>query len=239
MGELEEVSPTKNRPTCEEIYKEAIKSGQIYYKNHHVYPYTFLGGYYYRLNKYKETLASWANVGDVMRCYTYNSRDDEEIYKELLEISNEMITYIMKTESSGHSARCILRHAECFANLLRFYDGICKWEEGSLTPILHIGWAKPLVNTISKFDYDIRSQLVIHCDDEEEGNSEIEEKKNVEEVQEMIVDEGNNNNNIKEEVSFWGTFEICQICVVVNTLAICHLTKRDFDSLLDIRVGKL
>lgn len=42
-----------------------------------------------------------------------------------------------------------------------FYDGICQWEEGSPTPILHIGWAKPLVTTISRFDCDIRSQVII------------------------------------------------------------------------------
>lgn len=35
------------------------------------------------------------------------------------------------------------------------------WEEGSQTPVLHIGWAKPLVNTISKFDSSVRSQVVI------------------------------------------------------------------------------
>lgn len=54
-------------------------------------------------------------------------------------------------------------------NIHRFYDGICRWEEGSQTPILHIGWAKPLVTTISRFDYDIRSQVIINCakDDEE------------------------------------------------------------------------
>lgn len=73
----------------------------------------------------------------------------------------------MKLESSGHSAKSILRDASCFANLLRFYDGICKWEEGSQTPILHIGWAKPLVATIAKFDHDIRSQVIIKCADQE------------------------------------------------------------------------
>lgn len=57
-------------------------------------------------------------------------------------------------------------------NYCRFYDGICRWEEGSQTPILHIGWAKPLVTTISRFDYDIRSQVIINCakdDDEVNG----------------------------------------------------------------------
>lgn len=70
----------------------------------------------------------------------------------------------MKVESSGFSANTILKKPECFANLLRFYDGICQWEEGSATPVLHIGWAKPLVNTISKFDADVRAQVNIVCE---------------------------------------------------------------------------
>lgn len=48
----------------------------------------------------------------------------------------------------------------------RFYDGICIWEQGSLTPILHIGWVKPLVTTISRFDSEIRAQVIIHCANE-------------------------------------------------------------------------
>lgn len=97
--------------------------------------------------------------------FRYNySRDDEEIYKEFLEIANELIPHIMKTESSGFSANSILKKPECFANLLRFYDGICQWEEGSATPVLHIGWAKPLVNTISKFDASVRAQVNIICE---------------------------------------------------------------------------
>lgn len=97
--------------------------------------------------------------------FRYNySRDDEEIYKEFLEIANELIPYIMKVESSGFSANSILKKPECFAYLLRFYDGICQWEEDSATPVLHIGWAKPLVNTISKFDADVRAQVNIVCE---------------------------------------------------------------------------
>lgn len=83
-----------------------------------------------------------------------------------MDIANELIPQVMKLESSGHSARSILRDSHCFANLLRFYDGICCWEEGSQTPILHIGWAKPLVATIAKFDHDIRSQVVIRCSEQ-------------------------------------------------------------------------
>ncbi|XP_013103684.2 menin [Stomoxys calcitrans] len=167
LGELEEINPTPKRASCDQLYREAIESAKAHYQNHHVYPYTYQGNYYNRLNKYREAFAAWANAGDVIRLYTYQCRDDEEIYKELLDIANEMIPYVMKTESSGHSARSILRDSEVFANLLRFYDGICQWEEDSLTPILHIGWAKPLVNNICKFDYDVRSQVVIKLPEDE------------------------------------------------------------------------
>ncbi|XP_055595017.1 menin [Uranotaenia lowii] len=162
LGELEEVSPTPGRKSCEDLYNESVRSAQVHYRNHHVYPYTYQGGFYYRKNMYREAFASWADSSDVIRLYNY-SRDDEEIYKEFLDIANELIPQVMKLESSGHSARSILRDSHCFANLLRFYDGICMWEEGSLTPILHIGWAKPLVATIAKFDHDIRSQVIIKC----------------------------------------------------------------------------
>ncbi|CAD7078982.1 unnamed protein product [Hermetia illucens] len=199
LGEFEEVSPSPGRPSSEELYAEATKSAQNYYKNHHVYPYTYQGGYYYRQNMYREAFASWANASDVIRLYKY-SRDDEEIYKEFLEIANETIPHVMKTESSGHSAKSILRDSVCFANLLRFYDGICQWEEGSLTPILHIGWAKPLVNNISKFDYDIRSQVIINCakDDDDEkvtgkNNDASDKHKTKEEETPSQLDEGNNN----------------------------------------------
>jgi menin len=47
----------------------------------------------------------------------------------------------------------------CFAHILRFYDGICSWEEGSPTPVLHIGWSKPMVSTCSKFDAKIRRKV--------------------------------------------------------------------------------
>lgn len=95
-----------------------MESAQNHYKNHHVYPYTYLGGYHYRQKQYKEAFAAWANAGDVIRLFIY-SRDDEEIYKEFLDIANELIPHIMKMESSGHSAKSILRDPYCFAHLLR------------------------------------------------------------------------------------------------------------------------
>lgn len=118
LGELEEVSPTPDRPSCKELYEQSVKASRTYYKNHHVYPYTYQGGYYYRQNMYKDAFGAWANAGDVIRLYNY-SRDDEEIYKEFLDVANELIPLIMKTESSGHSAKSVLRDPQCFANLLR------------------------------------------------------------------------------------------------------------------------
>ncbi|XP_053612763.1 menin [Plodia interpunctella] len=188
---------SKARPDSAALYAQAIRSSRTHYEDRHVYPYTFQGGYYHRHKMYKEAFQAWACAGDVIRHYNY-SRDDEEIYKEFAEIANELIPQLMKAESSGHSARSILKDPECFASLLRFYDGICKWEEGSQTPILHIGWAKPLVSTISKFDAEVRAQVNIIC------NTDIEEpsgKQNTEKSEGKNGDEKWNNNSENTELS--------------------------------------
>lgn len=101
--------------------------------------------------------------------YKY-SKDDEEIYKEFMEIANELIPHSVKTSDPG-----FLSDPECFAHLLRFYDGICCWEEGSATPVLHIGWARPMVATCSKFDAKTR-RLVDIPKDEEESDDEDEDE---------------------------------------------------------------
>ncbi|KAG7306231.1 hypothetical protein JYU34_008834 [Plutella xylostella] len=179
------IGPTGSpRPDSAALYAQAIRASRTHYEDRHVYPYTFQGGYYHRNKMYKEAFHAWACAGDAIRHYNY-SRDDEEIYKEFAEIANELIPQVMKAESSGHSARSILKDPECFASLLRFYDGICKWEEGSQTPILHIGWAKPLVSTISKFDAEVRAQVHIICspdsdqpDPQDENGKDGDEKWN-------------------------------------------------------------
>ncbi|XP_044732761.1 menin isoform X2 [Chrysoperla carnea] len=194
LGDLEEIASTPGRPPCATLFKEAIKSAKTYYSNHHVYPYTYQGGYFYRNKMYKEAFESWANAADVIRQYNY-SRDDEEIYKEFLEIANDLIPYVIKVVSSGHSARSILKDPECFAYLLRFYDGICQWEEGSATPVLHIGWAKSLVNTISKFDSDIRAQVIIICEDVEPNTTASSEDIKSNDIETNNGRYVNNNNN--------------------------------------------
>ncbi|KAF9418706.1 hypothetical protein HW555_004534 [Spodoptera exigua] len=192
-NELENLRPDGTpRPDPPALYAQAIRSARTNYDDRHVYPYTFQGGHYHRNKMYKEAFHAWACAGDVIRHYNY-SRDDEEIYKEFSEIANELIPQLMKAESSGHSARSILKDPECFASLLRFYDGICKWEEGSQTPILHIGWAKPLVSTISKFDAEVRAQVHIIC--KTDTDEHTESTKGTENVEKDKRDNDKWNNN--------------------------------------------
>jgi len=127
---------------------------QSLYENHHVYPYTYKAGYKYRQGDYKGALKAWSEAASVVKKYKY-SKDDEEIYKELMEINNELIPHILKTNES------LVNDPECFYDLLQFYDGICSWEEDSATPVLHIGWVKPIVKCFLSFEYDIRSKVEI------------------------------------------------------------------------------
>ncbi|UYV64350.1 MEN1 [Cordylochernes scorpioides] len=159
LGDLEEISPSEGRPQPLNLFREAILATRSYYSNQHVYPYTYLGGFFFRNKRYKEALEAWANAAGVIRNYNY-SRDDEEIYKEFLEIATELIPHMMKAADTG-----LLQDPVCYASLLRFYDGLCAWEEESPTPILHIGWAKPLVATIAKFPTSVRSAVHIEEDD--------------------------------------------------------------------------
>lgn len=117
--------------------------------------------------------------------YDY-SRDDGEIYKELIEIANELIPHTVRADER------LLRQPRCFEHLLRFYDAICQWEEGANTPVLHIGWARPLVNTISKFDAGIRAQVVIECYSTEARPDEQTAQKRETSPEETL---NNNNNN--------------------------------------------
>ncbi|KAF7993352.1 hypothetical protein HCN44_006412 [Aphidius gifuensis] len=180
-------------PPAIALFEEAIRSARLYYGNAHVYPYTYQGGYLYRHGHHANALASWADAADVLRNYDY-SRDDGEIYKELLEIANELIPHTVRADELR-----LLRQPCCFGYLLRFYDGICQWEEGANTPVLHIGWARPLVNTISKFDASIRAQVIIECheadtnckhEDDNSYNVDLRKDTNLKD------DYHNNNNNI-------------------------------------------
>lgn len=66
IGDLEEVNPMPGRPSPELLFKEAIESAKKYYENMHVYPYTYLAGYYYRIRHYREAMRAWAEASQVI-----------------------------------------------------------------------------------------------------------------------------------------------------------------------------
>ena len=96
------------------------------------------------------------------RRYNY-SKEDEEMFKEFYEIANVFIPNILKQSSSltkdGKETYRPAEDPQFFAYLLQFYDGICLWEEGSHTPVLHADWAKKLVQSISKISPACRASL--------------------------------------------------------------------------------
>ncbi len=85
-----------------------------------------------------------------------------------------MIPHMVKYVSEGHPYICeqgatpLLQDPECYALLLRFYDGICQWEEESSTPVLHVGWAKHLCFSLSKFSSFARKVIEVHAEGEED-----------------------------------------------------------------------
>ncbi|KAH9515108.1 Menin [Bulinus truncatus] len=180
LGDLEEISPTPGRPPPLSIFQEAIGSSIKYYDNHHVFPYTYLGGYLYRKRCYKEAIKCWAEASNVIRKFNY-TREDEEIYKEFLEISNELIPNIVKAVSLNTLDRAqmnILYNPEVYADILRFYDGICEWEEGSSTPVLHVGWAQHLTFSLNKFDPRTRAKIDVGKDEDDEDSEKDENDEN-------------------------------------------------------------
>ncbi|KAK6181370.1 hypothetical protein SNE40_009236 [Patella caerulea] len=185
LGDLEEVNPIPNRKPCKVLYAEAIEASKKFYNNQHVYPYTYLGGYLYRKHQYKAAVMAWAEAATVVSGFNYN-RQDEEIYKEFLEIANDFIPNIVKSVSNENSSDPLklpfLRDPEVYVKLLQFYDGICEWEEGSSTPVLHITWAHHMVFSLSKFDSRVREFVTVTSeggdseDNDDDSDDQTDEK---------------------------------------------------------------
>ncbi|KAK7104350.1 menin-like [Littorina saxatilis] len=179
LADLEEISSIPGHPTSNQLFEEAIRVAQTHYNNQHVYPYTYFGGYMYRHKQYAKAIHAWAEAASVIKGYNY-TREDEEVYKEFLEIANDFIPTIAKVcfkeESSSSGESSLLQNPAVYADLLRIYDGICEWEEGSSTPVLHTGWAQQFTFSLSKFDPRVRSLLDIHVENEEEEDEDGEEK---------------------------------------------------------------
>lgn len=64
-----------------------------------------------------------------------------------------------------------LKDQENYKLLLKFYDGICRWEEGSPNPVLHVTWAQHFNSVISKFVGSVRERLEVEKGSDEEGSS--------------------------------------------------------------------
>ena len=95
-----------------------------------------------------------------------------------MEIANELIPHVMKAEATSNKSldHSVLNDPYSFGQLIRFYDGICCWEEGSPTPVLHIGWAKPMVASFSKFDAGVRNQMKFSGPPKSENDEQEEEE---------------------------------------------------------------
>lgn len=88
------------------------------------------------------------------------------MFKEFYEIANDFIPNILKVTSSSKAENNaaaknpnLAEDPTFFSLVLQFYDGICLWEEGSHTPVLHADWAKKLVQSLSRFSPTCRSAL--------------------------------------------------------------------------------
>ncbi|XP_071973934.1 menin isoform X1 [Engystomops pustulosus] len=161
LADLEDLSSTPGRPNPLEIYHKAIHSSRKHYENQHLYPHIYLAAYHCRNKNVREALKAWAETAAVVQEYNY-CREDEEIYKDLFDIANDLLPNLLKEEAtSDNPTESSLQDPTCFANLLRFYDGICKWEEDSPTPVLHVGWATFLVQSLGRFDAQVRQQVTL------------------------------------------------------------------------------
>uniref|UniRef100_A0A3P9KS55 Menin n=1 Tax=Oryzias latipes TaxID=8090 RepID=A0A3P9KS55_ORYLA len=195
LADLEDQDPIPGKGNPLSIHLKAVQSAQKYYNNEHIYPYMYLAGFHYRHKDVREALKAWADAAQVMQDYNY-FREDEEIYKEFFDIANDVIPTLLKETAAADSigeedggettdkvstkqaaAFSALHDPECFAHLLRFYDGICKWEEGSPTPVLHVGWATYLVQSLSRFEAQVRQKVSIitkepECQEDDDHSSE-------------------------------------------------------------------
>lgn len=110
-----------------------------------------------------------------MKCFRYNySKEDEELFKEFYEIANDLIPNILKGESDESGNADVTKDPVFFSLMLQFYDGICLWEEGSQTPVIHADWAKKLVQSISKFTPECRSTFSSEKKEENEKSNDKE-----------------------------------------------------------------
>jgi menin len=65
LADQEEIAPSTGRVPCKQIFEEAIAVAKEFYNDHHIYPYTYLGGYYLRKKQHYEAMRSWVDAAHV------------------------------------------------------------------------------------------------------------------------------------------------------------------------------
>lgn len=140
LAELEESSS---------IHTLAVKAVEEHYAGTHVFPYCTLGRFYCRYGESKKAIRCWSRAAQVLSLYNY-TREDEAIYKEIMDIAGECIPSAIKNDPS------VCKDRDSFMDLIRLYDGLCLWEEDSPTPVLHSWWAKYFTHSLGKFTSEVR-----------------------------------------------------------------------------------
>ncbi|CAK8678313.1 unnamed protein product [Clavelina lepadiformis] len=138
----------------EDLHKKSLAVVQTLYDDLHVLPYCSKGHFCLRHQRYKEAIKYWAKAALVVSKYNYG-KEDEEIYKEMIDIANDLIPQALKEDLS------LCGDADCYRDILRFYDGICLWEEDSSTPVLHSWWARHFTFTIGRFQPSAKESIKI------------------------------------------------------------------------------
>ena len=67
LADLEEIAPTKKRPGCEEILKQAVDVNRKVYADYHVYPHTYMAGFKFRRGDHRAALKCWAEAASVVK----------------------------------------------------------------------------------------------------------------------------------------------------------------------------
>lgn len=147
-----------------------------------------------------------------------------------MEIANELIPHVVKSEDSR-----VQQNPLNFAHVLRFYDGICCWEEGSATPIMHIGWAKPMVSTCSKFHASIRSQVELLRGDTNAGSDDAVLLNNNYKYEKSICDSADENSkdtSLEDADSAMSTTSCAKDPIIALLSEYCHSKVLNIDYLL-------
>jgi menin len=134
------------------LHDEALHINFTRYEDHHVYPYCSKGFYCIRLKRYSDALRCFTGAATALSKYNH-MKGDEAIHKEILEIANDLIPRLFKECPILSSSKY------CFHDLVRFYDGICSWEEGSQTPVIGTVMSRHFIAIVNSFHPEIRESF--------------------------------------------------------------------------------